>query len=78
MGHLMLAYAAKEKIKVCYSKGIASLVSQGKLSPERGKLWERFDHDLIDLQLKPKSLFFHTPHTLSRQFILDTYPLQPK
>jgi len=74
----MQAYAAQEKIKACYTKGIASLVSQGKLTPERGALWEKLDHELVDLQLKPKSLFWHTPHNLSRQHILDAYPLNPK
>ena len=70
----MQSLAAAEKVKACYSKGIASLVSQGKLSAERGALWERLDHELVDLQLKPKSLFWHTPHNLSRQHILEAYP----
>jgi hypothetical protein len=74
----MLAYAAQEKIKACYTKGIASLVSQGKLTQERAALWEKVDHDLIDLQLKPKSLFYHTPHNLSRQHILEAYPRTPE
>ena len=75
---LMQSYAAAEKIKACYSKGIASLVSQGKLSPEKAALWVKVDHELVDLQLKPKSLFWYTPHNLSRQHILEAYPRNPK
>ena len=75
---LMLAYAAQEKIKACYTKGLASLVSKGKLSQDRAALWEKIDHELVDLQLKPKSLFWHTPHNLSRQHILEAYPRPPK
>ena len=74
----MLSIAAKEKIKVCYSKGLADLVSKGKLTQQRASLWEKVDHELVELQLKPKSLFWHTPHNLSRQHILEAYPRNPK
>jgi hypothetical protein len=78
MERLMLSYAAQEKIRACYSKGIDSLVSKGQLSTERGNLLRAINNDLIDLQLKPKSMFWHTPHNLARHHILEAYPRNPK
>ena len=65
---LLRSQLALSKIKACYVRAN----DRGLLADSALDL--KFVQNLLDVQLKPKSLFFHSPHKLHRQFILDRYP----
>ena len=74
MDSLLKQKASQERIRACYHRGIDRLVKEGVLTPSRAVMHKRIDDNLIDLQLQPKALFWHSPHKLSRSHILEVYP----
>jgi hypothetical protein len=69
---LLRDHLALSKIKACYHR-----VLSGN-SPALEFLSRKDVDNLLEMQLKPKSVFFHGPHKLHKQFILDRYPREPR
>ncbi len=62
---------ALSKLHACYARALAS--SAFPLQTITAKHVKT----LIDVQLKPKTVFFNSPHQLHKQFILEKYPRVP-
>lgn len=73
---LMKQQAAQDRISACYVRACDKLVKQGVLSKSKAEMHQQVNRELTDLQLRPKSLHWHTSNQFFKQHVLDVYPLE--